>query len=812
MKKALIVNMFIALSMVVFSAANAYAMDYPHTDIGVSSPISCGDCHYNHGDPPWKPSSPANIDETFYNNQCLSCHDGSPGTDIKTHSSLQVDGSYGQWSIECWKCHDTHDHEQFDAYPTSSGGAYLDEGTVADVVSGNTVKDLSKNWSGEYDQSSDPGTYQYYYILIPDINYPDYNYKIISSTGTDLVIEGTVDTSKVTNGVSQYKIVYGRLVRSTIDAPDISSCEIVANEFICGSTIAKTIKYFDKTGPNSLADGDGTFDGICEACHTRTLYNRNDNVGAAHNTTLNCTTCHKHIEGFEINPATMNAGEECNNCHGYPPIESVPNSSSTGGNTGLADKNPLATTTNSATAGAHEQHAIRDISYCSDTQYTDQSNCEGAGKTWIPLTAGFSCGYCHKESAGYNAAHNSGGDPAVITMGFSLFKSVYEGGTYTGQSGVIYDATLTSPITDISTNDGNMTCTNVYCHSIVQSSSGGALITDTPDYASPQWDNSPIVQCGSCHKSDGVQGDASLMDSGTHFKHASSYACDNCHYNAGDGTSLHANGEIDVNFSDSSNPLGVYNNNDPNPPGGGYGNCSNLSCHGAGEPTWGGDPMTCGDCHLSGGSDVDDYSFDNGTLATISSSEWSWSGHGRTTGLYDVSLNPAANFPGAASSGDPCLYCHDSTINHNDGGNPFRLRNFDALGNGWNDVCLICHKSGQTTYDPDDAGPLGDKVATKFMNKYHDSEKYDTSPRDGGTLCFDCHDPHGDANIYMIHTDITVDKNDTDGLTPETTATTEFIDKVNGGSYAKENPGSPGTYFGVWVQQIRLIRPLMIHV
>jgi predicted CxxxxCH...CXXCH cytochrome family protein len=87
------------------------------------------------------------------------------------------------------------------------------------------------------------------------------------------------------------------------------------------------------------------------------------------------------------------------------------------------------------------------------------------------------------------------------------------------------------------------------------------------------------------------------------------------------------------------------------------------------------------------------------------------------------------------------------------------------------------------------------------MNKYHDSEKYDVSPRDGGTLCFDCHDPHGDrasgtGNIFMIQNDITVNKADAYG-TPGTTATTEFIDRTSGGSYAKENPGSPGTYFGV---------------
>ena len=62
---------------IMFTTAYAYALDYPHTDEGTSglNYISCGDCHFSHGDPQWWDGDPLNLDDTFYNNQCWSCHD-----------------------------------------------------------------------------------------------------------------------------------------------------------------------------------------------------------------------------------------------------------------------------------------------------------------------------------------------------------------------------------------------------------------------------------------------------------------------------------------------------------------------------------------------------------------------------------------------------------------------------------------------------------------------------------------------------------------------------------------------------------------
>ncbi|MEW6418622.1 MAG: hypothetical protein AB1480_10935, partial [Nitrospirota bacterium] len=65
------------------------------------------------------------------------------------------------------------------------------------------------------------------------------------------------------------------------------------------SGTSKTVKFFDQTGTNSFADGDTTYNGVCEVCHTQTTHFQNTgggsdqlhaNVGGAGGT--NCISCH----------------------------------------------------------------------------------------------------------------------------------------------------------------------------------------------------------------------------------------------------------------------------------------------------------------------------------------------------------------------------------------------------------------------------------------------------------------------------------------------------------------------------------------
>ncbi|PLX12484.1 MAG: hypothetical protein C0597_13220, partial [Marinilabiliales bacterium] len=68
----------------------------------------------------------------------------------------------------------------------------------------------------------------------------------------------------------------------------------------------KTVIFTSETGVNSFADGDGTYDGVCEVCHTSTSFHTNIDDGDTHKDGLNCTDCHTHGSNFEAN---------CSDCH-----------------------------------------------------------------------------------------------------------------------------------------------------------------------------------------------------------------------------------------------------------------------------------------------------------------------------------------------------------------------------------------------------------------------------------------------------------------------------------------------------------------
>jgi len=61
----------------------------------------------------------------------------------------------------------------------------------------------------------------------------------------------------------------------------------------------RAVVFTDTVGMNSYADGDAVYDGICEVCHTTTLYHRNDGSGDhGHYAATDCTICHPHY-GFQ---------------------------------------------------------------------------------------------------------------------------------------------------------------------------------------------------------------------------------------------------------------------------------------------------------------------------------------------------------------------------------------------------------------------------------------------------------------------------------------------------------------------------------
>ncbi len=570
-------TIFILVAVLTLTATFARALDYPHTEeMGTAVPINCADCHYAHGDPPWWDSNLLDPDDTFYNNQCWSCHTGAPNPPLRdTHSSKALQSeTYGQWSIQCWECHDAHNHEQLDTYPAD----YLYQDTISltggivlnsPVAGQTTIVVDSPSWVDN--QFQEDTVNEDFFVVVPNIAEDYYVYKVLDNyfdggeSRNELIIDGLVNTSYAAAG-NTFRIYLSKLVRATIATPDMPTCTVNEfNEFVCTNKIDKPTRFKDRTGVNSFADGDATYDGVCEVCHTQTSHHRNNDDSPAeadhtHNVQANCTTCHFHADGFKVDPA------QCGACHGYPPTENVANAVSTGGNSGLVD---TPGSTNSATAGAH------------DTHYN---------------TEGIACSTCHYKSTGSGATHKGSSGDLNVTIGFSLFSGYYQGGDYGGQGSVLYNTTTTNPATNVPSGTAQQ-CNNIYCHSDVQNSAASGVGLGT--YFTPTWENPPTLQCGNCHNADG-SGTGTYMTSASHNIHVvtQGFVCSKCHDGFGSGQAKHADNAIDISF-DSGNPSGVYSQVNGNIPGNGYGVCSSLYCHGDGQPQWGGsNPVAdCTWCH-----------------------------------------------------------------------------------------------------------------------------------------------------------------------------------------------------------------------
>ncbi|MBI5847465.1 MAG: CxxxxCH/CxxCH domain-containing protein [Nitrospirae bacterium] len=259
-------------------------------------------------------------------------------------------------------------------------------------------------------------------------------------------------------------------------------------------------------------------------------------------------------------------------------------------------------------------------------------------------------------------------------MGFYI-NSTFQGGAYDGQTGVDYNNTVTTPPTTVS-NTGTLQCSNIYCHSTGQGSSGGVLVGG--DYKTPSWTGS--VVCGDCHKL--------VMDSGSHTAHIGaplSKTCSECHKNAGEGTALHANAIIEVAFNADPFSNSASYSQSPNTPGNGYGTCATVYCHSIGQgnggtalvsgtsdykaPAWGGTAV-CGSCHdavMASGSHTTHLAVAGYNCATCHTNAGSGTAK-HADGIIDTTFN-AAQAGGAGSysqDGTPgngygtcsTVYCH----------------------------------------------------------------------------------------------------------------------------------------------------------
>lgn len=523
--------------------SQADALDNPHNKV-----INCATCHQT-------PSAIWWTDQGASGGLCGQCHfPGSPAGDGDTH---QVSEAYGSQRILCTFCHNPHYQKQYRTWKSSS---WLASGTISSasatslVRSGSTPAWYSDQWKGM--------------LLIANVGFVQYNYRIAASTATTIIIDtsggDSINLAIATPG-STFAVVYGRLVKEAV--------------------AGRPVRFFRKEGQNSFADDDGTIDGVCQVCHLRAGSFTASGVleGTGHPSLqagLDCGRCHQHQTGFT---------PQCGACHGSPPLSSV-----LGGPDGLADNEGG---TGSAASGAHGRHAA---------EYR------------------YACETCHTAGMPASAVYDK-----LIQIGFSLFRGAYQSGAYDGRTLPLANGYGYAPggSGTVITNAGTMQCSNVYCHGAYP---GSGLIsapawTGTAACGSCHGaSNITIPNSGSHlkHASRDVHNYSCVLC------HAGTVAGAGPDQYAVDDRVRHANGFVDWEF-DVRDPmvstLSSYSIvSGTGKPSNGitprqYGTCANLYCHsiaqtGNGQPLsgapgeyaspfWGmdgGGSRYCGPCHKNG--------------------------------------------------------------------------------------------------------------------------------------------------------------------------------------------------------------------
>jgi len=138
-----------------------------------------------------------------------------------------------------------------------------------------------------FSQSQDQANYVYVTLDFPYLRASSYANRLCTDCHTEATHQGA--NCLVCHGSHNTDNLAG--VRGMVRTTDRSERQVMFDRY---------------TGANSFADGDATYDGICEVCHTQTRYHRRDGSGFANHSSggnksgKDCTACHTHYSGFAI--------------------------------------------------------------------------------------------------------------------------------------------------------------------------------------------------------------------------------------------------------------------------------------------------------------------------------------------------------------------------------------------------------------------------------------------------------------------------------------------------------------------------------
>ena len=498
------------------------------------------------------------------------------------------------------------------------------------------------------------------------------------------------------------------------------------------SGTVRGVNFRNFTGPSGFGNDSGS--SICEVCHTATNYHRNDGAtGLGHNTRRNCTTCHKHENGFQASGGSA----PCYGCHD--------------GSTGPNIKNLMGLGTTFAYGGKSSRHRIAydnvSSSSCLAMCHTASHNAESPNLKTTPELALCNAATCHNGgsqttsqgrsiSVGSRFASSLHNFTATMTDEFGLFRYPGNCTKCHGPHGSDNYPNVRTEINGRATG-GNTNELCFGCHNSARFK-GAADIealwkADAQNHGHYDQSTGGPMVCLKCHAPHGSQNGAMIQDSlgGPGLSRDSNSICLACHGGQPGGS--------------------VYNvmSNQP----GQYGpNYSAASVHDVGlHVAIGGYTfdLTCAGCH-------DPHNTQN---ARLLQDKIVFSGH---SSVYIQTVR--------------------AVVSRGDG-----VTNYAS---GWNSYCIVCHTSmaqtgGQSPYRRHPNGVRLSDYATDYSTYANTFSNVEVPLESGYVSCISCHFTHGSPKPSLLR------------FGNATTPTNRQCLKCHGqGSYMQGGPGSHGGFIG----------------
>ncbi len=581
-------------------------------------------CH-NTGTPVWGSASLA----------CNECHDASselPGSHAKHYNTTTVAADYTAgrvsnttaYEFKCGVCHDDTVHAGGEVTADSTAEVLFNDtyagASAYNSIGGTPTADGNFSWTNTVCSSTkchDDGTGG-----VPNTT-PIWN-------SAAMACDSCHNALPITNAHSKH-IAGGTVMANALcdtchedTASDITNSALedydwhvngvinvimntaAGGTFDDGTNVCSTSNCHDDGlggGPNTTPDWTSTLPAGCIGCHNNDKDTASPMITGSHATHLdNSTYVGSELECYDCHAGTLDIGNR------------VIGSSKIGNHVNGTIDNRV----------AMDGTACNNIRCHSDGNYDGTIQYNDAWANWGSLD--YKCGKCHGDGStdpepGYANApassdenshdeHMSAGTDCAnchsdtTADGSTVFaNSIHVDGVVNVAIAGAYDSNADKY--DNFTK-GTNTCTNVYCHSTGQNASGGT----PPVYNSPVWGIASSAQCGKCHLADGVQGDASTMQTQAHNEHLAyggvNIACNDCHDGLGSGQANHADQNVNHAFlAANAGASAAYSNSGFAAGDSLYGECSSVYCHGdftggnVVSPRWDDATAACGTCHAS---------------------------------------------------------------------------------------------------------------------------------------------------------------------------------------------------------------------